>query len=289
MPLGATRFGFQGGTPALEAEWFAAAGGGGSGGNQPRNLPLTQPGGGGGAGGLLSNNDSGLALATWNTGQTYTMTIGAGGSRGTGYDTEGDISNPGSAGGDTTWNDATNGTLTLKGGGGGGAGYSVGYNGGSGGGAGGGGRSSGNEGEALSLTPSQGNDGDYGTNYFESGAGGGKSSAGGDGTHGTMTSGQGFTWVNGVEYSIGGRGSDRQNSVNGTGPSSAGANTGYGGPSRYNSHIDGLNGGSGVIGIKFPDAYTLTNPGGGLTISQTTTGGFTTAFITAGTGNIQFD
>ena len=94
------------------------------------------------------------------------MTIGAGGSRGTGYDTEGDISNPGSAGGDTTWNDATNGTLTLKGGGGGGAGYGGGYNGGSGGGAGGGGRSSGDEGEALSLTPSQGNDGDYGTNYY---------------------------------------------------------------------------------------------------------------------------
>ena len=54
-----------------------------------------------------------------------------------------------------------------------------------------------------------------------------------------------------------------------------------------------LGGGSGVIGIKFPDAYTLTNPGGGLTISQTTTGGFTTALITAGIfklhGNIQFD
>ena len=79
---------------------------------------------------------------------------------------------------------------------------------------------------------------------------GGKSSSGGDGTHGTMTSGQGFTWVNGVEYSIGGRGSDRQNSVNGIGPSSAGANTGYGGPSRYNSHYSGAGGGSGVIGIK---------------------------------------
>ena len=60
---------FQGGLPALEAEWFAAAGGGGAGGNEPRNLPKTQPVGGGGAGGLLSNNDSGLALATWNTGQ----------------------------------------------------------------------------------------------------------------------------------------------------------------------------------------------------------------------------
>ena len=45
----------------------------------------------------------------------------------------------------------------------------VGGDGGSGGGSGGGAFSSGNEGEALSLTPSQGNDGDYGTNYFESG------------------------------------------------------------------------------------------------------------------------
>lgn len=288
MPLGAARFALQGGVPALEAEWFATAGGGGSGGNQPRNAPLCMPGGGGGGGGTLSNLDSGLALATWNTGQTYAMSTGSGGSRGTGYDTEGDISNPGSAGGDTTWNDATNGTLTLKGGGGGGSGYSgVGYSGGSGGGA--GGTVSANGGAALSLTPSQGFAGGNKSGYFVSAAGGGKGGAGGNGSAGNPgDSPDGLTWVNTIEYAVGGRGSDRQNSSVGTGHTSAASGTGNGGPSRFQSNVDGLNGGSGVIGIKFPDAYTLSNPGGGLTITSSTTSGYTTAIIT-GTGNIQFD
>lgn len=216
------------------------------------------------------------------------MSTGAAGSRGTGYDTEGDIANKGSNGGDTTWNDATNGSLTLKGGGGGGSGYNgVGKNGGSGGGA---GTRDSAGGTNLGLSPSQGNAGGSSSDYFTSASGGGKGGAGnasaGAGNPGDSPSG--LTWVNGSEYAVGGRGSCRQNSVVGTGHTSASAGTGNGGPSRFQSNVDGLNGGSGVIGIKFPDAYTLSNPGGGLTITSSTTGGYTTAIIT-GTGNIQFD
>jgi len=288
MPLGAARFALQGGAvEPLEGTFFAVAGGGGAGGNHPRSAPLTQPGGGGGAGGLLSDNDSGISLASFATATTYAISTGAGGSGGSG-----DPGQAGTVGSDTTWNDATNGTLTLKGGGRGGGGEPSGSNGhggdgGSGGGAGTLGYSGGN---ALSLTPSQGNDGGDDTNrYFQSSGGGGKSGAGGDSTTNGGAGGAGFTWVDGVERALGGRGADRQASTeNSTGAQSVIDGTGSGGPARHNSHFSGFRGSNGGCGIRFPDVYTISNPGGGLTITTSTAGGLTTAIIT-GTGNIQFD
>jgi hypothetical protein len=43
-----------------------------------------------------------------------------------------------------------------------------------------------------------------------------------------------------------------------------------------------------VVIIKFPDSYAISNPGGGLTYSTSTSGGFTVATVTAGTGNVSF-
>ena len=47
-------------------------------------------------------------------------------------------------------------------------------------------------------------------------------------------------------------------------------------------------GGSGVVILKYPDAFTITNSGGGLTFSTSSSGGFKVTTFTAGTGNIQF-
>jgi hypothetical protein len=40
--------------------------------------------------------------------------------------------------------------------------------------------------------------------------------------------------------------------------------------------------------IKYPSTLTISNPGGGLTSSTTSSGGFNITTFTAGTGNIQF-
>ena len=60
-----------------------------------------------------------------------------------------------------------------------------------------------------------------------------------------------------------------------------GGGNGNGGPSGA--------GGSGIILLKYPDAFTISNPGGGLTISaETSSSGFKIVEITAGTGNISW-
>jgi hypothetical protein len=47
-------------------------------------------------------------------------------------------------------------------------------------------------------------------------------------------------------------------------------------------------GGSGIVVLKYPDVYTISNPGGGLTYSTSTAGGYTVATFTAGTGNVSW-
>jgi hypothetical protein len=41
--------------------------------------------------------------------------------------------------------------------------------------------------------------------------------------------------------------------------------------------------------VKYPDTYTISNSGGGLTFSTSSAGGFKVTTFTAGTGNIQFN
>jgi hypothetical protein len=43
-----------------------------------------------------------------------------------------------------------------------------------------------------------------------------------------------------------------------------------------------------LIVIKYPDTRTISNPGGGLTFTTSTSGGFSVTTITAGTGNVSF-
>jgi hypothetical protein len=48
-------------------------------------------------------------------------------------------------------------------------------------------------------------------------------------------------------------------------------------------------GGSGVVIIKYTDTRTISNPGGGLTLSTASpSGGFKVTTITAGTGNVSW-
>jgi hypothetical protein len=50
----------------------------------------------------------------------------------------------------------------------------------------------------------------------------------------------------------------------------------------------GGNGGSGVVILKYADTITISNPGGGLTYSTSTSGGFSVTTFTAGTGNVSW-
>jgi hypothetical protein len=51
----------------------------------------------------------------------------------------------------------------------------------------------------------------------------------------------------------------------------------------------GAAGGSGIVILKYPDTFTISNPGGGLTLSTAgPSGGFKVTSVTAGTGNVSF-
>jgi hypothetical protein len=69
-------------------------------------------------------------------------------------------------------------------------------------------------------------------------------------------------------------------------------NTGGGGGgasvSSSGSNFAGGSGGSGVVIVKYPDTFTISNPGGGLTFTTASSGGFKVTTFTAGTGSIQF-
>jgi hypothetical protein len=47
-------------------------------------------------------------------------------------------------------------------------------------------------------------------------------------------------------------------------------------------------GGSGVVILRYPVAYVIANPGGGLTISTSPDGSDSVSQITAGTGNVSW-
>ena len=63
------------------------------------------------------------------------------------------------------------------------------------------------------------------------------------------------------------------------------------GGSGYTNYGGGGHGGAGqngVVILRYPDTHTISNPGGGLTLSTSTVGSNKVTTITAGTGNIQF-
>jgi len=292
--------GINEGTNALDplplvVNFLVIAGGGGGGGN---DLNSSNPeGGGGGAGGYRSSitgepsgggaSAESAILPTLAT--NYTVTIGGGG---TGSD---NTSTAGGSGSNSVFS-----TITSTGGGGGGARYATATSGGSGG---GGAPYSDVSGTGGTGTANQGFDGGDGSVAGQSGGGGGGAGGlganadigyGGDGGIGISSSitgssigrAGGGAGANGTATDGGGDGgiNSGANAVSGT------ANTGGGGGGQGRNNSAGAgSGGSGVVILKYPDAYTISNPGGGLTFSTSTAGGFSVTSFTAGTGNVQWN
>ena len=223
----------------VTVEVLVVAGGGGGGGG-----PISNPGGGGGAGELYYNSSYSIAPGT------YTVTVGAGGTRGNTSGTDG------GNGGDSVF-----GSINCNGGGGGGGGGGAGnaVSGGSGGGAGRGG----NGGNSVKTAGGFGNNGGDSGGVLGStaggGGGGGAGSAGsnsGGGNNNRAAGGNGKSYsISGtsVSYANGGNGGNRNNSVDGasgadnTGDAGNGADGG-------NSTAQGGLGGSGIVIISYVSA-----------------------------------
>lgn len=286
------------------ADYLVVAGGGGGG----------QMGGGGGAGGLRSTVDStggGGSLEsqlTLNLGNSYTVTVGAGG--------------PGDGSHNTNASPGANSVISGSGittitslGGTGGAGYNstVAATGGSGG---GGSRGWPTIGASVPGTGTfgQGYNGGIGRapnspsqdQFSMGGGGGGAGQQGGDATN--STSGPAGNGGNGVSVSIsgssiayaGGGGGGAYQPAAGTGGSGGGGNGANGGNSPQNgtanrgggaggggTGANGGNGGSGIVIIRYPSARTI-SVGAGLTSSTSTVGGNKVTTFTAGTGTVSF-
>ena len=277
-------------TPNFDVDFLVVAGGGGGGGNWS---------GGGGGGGLRtsygSTSGGGSSAETVFSAlpsTNYTLTVGAGGSNGT-------VSANGTSGGDSVF-----GTITSVGGGGGGADSGSNTDGLSGGSGGGGGYASTSN---AAGTANQGYQG--GTGYipgpsssYATGGGGGAAQAGsnaiafysGDGGDGlaVLITGSSVTYAGGggggmyhgfsTNWGDGGAGGG------GTGGSQQGvagtANLGGGGGGAWQT---GASGGSGIVVLRYTNAYTITI-GAGLTGSTVTDGTDKITTFTAGTGNISF-
>jgi hypothetical protein len=262
--------GFLGTVPFANAsttvEYLVIAGGGGGG---------SSFGGGGGAGGYRTA--SGFSVTP---GTNYTVTVGAGGAA------------------VTSGNNSVFSTITSTGGGSGGTGNNgSGVTGGSGGGG------AGNNFLTIDVvqsnwgngTAGQGNRGGGGSRTGPTDCGGGGGGAGAvgnnnNGTIGAATGGAGLaSSITGSSVTRAG-GGGAQGAAGGSGGGGAGgggagtANTGGGGGGHQGG--TGGAGGSGVVIIKYPDVFTVSNPGGGLTYSTSTSSGFSVTTFTAGTGNI---
>ena len=240
-------------------DYLVVAGGGGGG---------SVRGGGGGAGGFLTG--TGFAVTD---GVPIAITVGAGGAGGI----------PSSKNGKRGSNSVFS-TITATGGGGGvGEDQAAGTNGtgGSGGGAAGSAVLIGFAGNTPSVSPSQGNNGGnatYSAPNYGSGGGGGASSVGtngtstvaGNGGNGTANSYSGSS----VIYAGGGGGGTYQGGTAGTGGSGGGGNAGLaggsnvgtagtantgggGGGSSFNGvNVNGGDGGSGIVILRYPDSFT---------------------------------
>jgi len=272
----------------IAVDYLVVAGGGGGGGYIS---------GGGGAGGLRTSfgatsgggasaeSSFDVALST-----NYTVTVGGGGSAGS---VGGSSSTPGG--------DSIFGSITSIGGGGGAnttvpnpsGTSSSGGNGGSGG-----GNRAYNSGAAVGQgTANQGYNGASGTSG--GGYGGGGGGAGGAGTNTILNSyqisgGPGLAVSitgSSVTYAAGGHGGREVPYV---APTNAANNTGDGGNGKPDGTISGqsgANGGSGVVILRYPNTYTVTETTSPsvLTFSTTTDGSDKITTFTAGeNGTIQF-
>ena len=287
-------------TPPLIVDYLVVAGGGGGASGYGAS------GAGGGAGEFLYKTAQTLTLG----GSGYTVTVGAGGIGG--QVTNSTVGSAGAQGGDSVFIQTTKGGGFGRPAGGSPAGVYVGSDGGSGG----GGTFNGAGGASIATSPGLGFAGGagYSTTNYGSGGGGGAGSAG---INGTSTSGgnggagvqNSITGVSPAPYYAAGGGAGLYNltSVTGIGGSGIGgssyynqnatdgaANTGSGGGGActYLGNIyQGGDGGSGVVILRYPDAYTINFQTGVGFISSTATLSATSekvTTITAGSGTITF-
>jgi len=239
--------GNPGGSTAVD--YLVVAGGGGGGG--------TEGGAGGGSGAGAGGYRTTFPSPNCNAGsfpisaQAYPITVGGGGSPGTGV--------PGPSAGNNGGDGANSvfSTITANGGGGGRGGPCGSQNGapgGSGGGASGGnpnGRAAG-AGNTPPVSPPQGNDGgahNAPSSTYTGAGGGGAGGAGGDVTPAKGVPGPGAPnsiTGSGVTYSTGGEGGDYNGRTGGAGGA---ANTGDGGSAGSGPATPGLPGGGGGSGI----------------------------------------
>jgi hypothetical protein len=283
--------GINEGTAALKpttttVDLLVVAGGGGAAGGAGNS----RGGGGGGAGGYRTESAFSITVGT-----SYTLTVGGGGTGG--------AAASGSSGGNnqTDGSNSVFSTITSAGGGRAGNKNSSATAGGSGGSGGGAtstfnsGGSAGGVGNTPITSPSQGNNGGSAIDLSGGGGGGGSGGVGGNATGAAAgTAGVGTSnsiTGSSVTYAAGGSGGANSGAGNGA---NANANTGNGGTGGQgdptSNDISGGNGGSGIVIIKYPDTFTISNPGGGLTSSTpAAAGGFKVTTFTAGTGNIQLN
>lgn len=270
---------------------FLVVGGGGGGGRE---------GGGGGAGGyrnsVTGELTGGSAVAErqlFVSAGTVTVTVGAGGAGST------SLTLRGFNGADSVF------SSIVSAGGGGGASVSVPS-------AGGGGSGGGSYAQATTFNANavfgQGTVGgrsatDFAT-FSVGGGGGGAGQAGQDANGSTKDGGDGgdglASSITGSSVTRGGGGGGTHASPGTPGSGGAGGggasgnpavagtvNTGGGGGGGIFTHINGANGGSGLVVIKYPSSITLTI-GAGLTSSTSTSGLFKITTFTAGTDTVSF-
>jgi len=262
-------------------------------------------GGGGGAGGLRTSFGSisgggGSPETTFSAllNTSYTVTVGAGGATNT-------------SGSSSVFN-----LISTTGGGVGGGGNATPYEGSSGGSGGGGGTyntSTPVTNPGGAGTTNEGYAGGVGYNRngvsanIASGGGGGAGGAGTDATAGVGGDG-GDSLASSITgtstYYAGGGGGGAYNGTIGVGGLNSGgngarytspaladtpgvANTGGGGGG---DTATGSSGGSGVVILRYPDGFTMTNTGGGLTFTTDSSSvpGYKITTFTAGTGSIEF-
>lgn len=271
---------------------IAGGGGGGGGGNDGNG----GPGGGGGGGYRTAIN------VPFNIETNYIVSVGGGG----GVFANGTDSYISGSG--LTESPAGAGTNTIKayGGGRGGrdsSGQQSGANGGSGGGGGGGGWGgsyAGGLGNTPSTTPSQGNSGGSSTFYGAStgGAGGGGGGAGGVGVNasgdnaGNGGPGAASTITGYTVLRAGGGGGRNRGGSSGTNGTGSGGGGNAGSPGSPNTGGGGgalASGGSGVVILRYPSTFVISNPGGGLTLSTATNVPGVKITTITGTGIIRFD
>jgi hypothetical protein len=258
----------------LLVDYLVVAGGGGGGG--------PNGGAGGGAGGYRAGS------LTITRGTTYTVTVGAGGSKGSGV---AGLGSRGSSGGDSVFS-----SITSAGGGAGGTADNQSQSAGLSGGSGGGGASygtttvSGGSGNTPSTSPSQGNNGGSGgsdNDTWRSGGGGGgasavgtngSSSSAGNGGNGTSSSisGSAVTYAGGggggaynnISGGTGGTGGGGNGQINVTGEGGNGTtNTGGGGGGAGRGTTSAGNGGSGIVIIRYPDTFPAATSATNVTVN----------------------